>query len=163
MGGSRFEVHGSRFHVRGSRLAARRSRFAARGAVYPLLLISIAAIGVATAALAQLWSVQVQREKEEELLFRLGQFRQAIQAYRADHNRLPKDLEELLQDRSRLQVRRYLRRIYPDPMTGKADWQLKLVADRTGAVSGVQDLNSRSTGKPFRQLVGKAADSYRDW
>jgi type II secretory pathway pseudopilin PulG len=141
----------------------RRPLGARRGAIYPILLINIAVIGVATAALAQLWSVQVQREKEEELLFRLGEFRRAIQTYRADHNRLPKELGDLLQDRSRLQVRRYLRRIYTDPMTGKADWQLKLVVDRTGTVSGIQDVSSHSTRKPFRQLAGKKADSYKDW
>jgi type II secretory pathway pseudopilin PulG len=150
----------SNFEFRISNLLFRGS---CRGAIYPILLINIAVIGVATAALAQLWSVQVQREKEEELLFRLGEFRRAIQTYRTDHNRLPKELGDLLQDRSRLQVRRYLRKIYTDPMTGKADWQLKLVTDRTGAVSGIQDLNSRSTGKPFRQLAGKKADSYKDW
>jgi type II secretory pathway pseudopilin PulG len=146
-----------------SKFVIRNSKLFRRGAIYPILLINIAVIGVATAALAQLWSVQVQREKEEELLFRLGEFRRAIQTYRTDHNRLPKELGDLLQDRSRLQVRRYLRRIYTDPMTGKADWQLKLVVDRTGAVSGIQDVSSRSTRKPFRHLAGKQADSYKDW
>lgn len=136
-----------------------------RGIVYPMLLGSILVIGVATAGVAELWSTQVKREKEEELLFRLGEIRRGIIRYRADHNRLPKELKDLLEDRTQLQTRRYLRRLYTDPMTGKADWDLKLVADRTGAVSGVEDVHSKSTGKPLRSLPGKAAEksTYKDW
>jgi type II secretory pathway pseudopilin PulG len=134
----------------------------ARGVIYPILLISILVIGVATAGLAELWSTQVKREKEEELLFRLGEFRRAIVLYRADHNRLPKELKDLLEDRTQLQTRRYLRRLYADPFTGKADWKLDLVMDRSGVVSGIQDVHSQAGGKPLKVVAGKQ-DSYRDW
>jgi type II secretory pathway pseudopilin PulG len=133
-----------------------------RGAIYPVLLITILVLGVATAGVAQLWSTQVKREKEAELLFRLGEFRRAIARYRADHNRWPKELADLLEDRTQLQVRRYLRRIYPDPMTAKADWVLDLQADRTGTVAGIRDVHSRSEGKPLKVLAGKGP-SYREW
>jgi type II secretory pathway pseudopilin PulG len=150
--------------MRGSGLGARRSP---QGIVYPILLGSILIIGIATAGVAELWATQIKRDKEEELLFRLGEFRRAITRFRADHNRLPKELKDLLDDRTQLQTRRYLRRIYPDPMTGKADWDLKLVADRTGAVSGIEDVHSKSTGKPLRSvsLFGKKAEdtTYKDW
>jgi len=136
-----------------------------RGIVYPMLLGSILIIGVATAGVAELWTTQIKREKEEELLFRLGEIRRGIIRYRADHNRLPKELKDLLDDRTQLQTRRYLRRIYPDPMTGKADWDLKLIVDRTGAVSGIEDVHSKSAGKPLKSLPGKKAESatYKDW
>lgn len=133
-----------------------------RGVIYPVLLISILVIGVSTAAVAELWSTQIQREKEEELLFRLGEFRRAIARYRADHNRLPKELKDLLEDRTQLQRRRYLRRIYPDPMTGKTDWKLDLLADRTGTVAGIRDLHSQSQGKPLKVLDSKK-QTYQDW
>ncbi len=131
--------------------------------IYPILLASVMILGIATAGVAELWSTKVQREKEEELLFRLNQYRQAILQFRAANNRLPKELKDLLEDRSRLQVRRYLRRLYPDPMTGKVDWLLKTVVDKTGQSSGIQDVNSRSTGKPIKTIQGKLAESYRDW
>ncbi len=143
----------------GARLSALGSR---RGAIYPVLLISILVIGISTAAVAELWSTQIQREKEEELLFRLGEYRRAIARYRADHNRLPKELKDLLEDRTQLQRRRYLRRIYPDPMTGKADWKLDLQADRTGTVAGIRDLHSQSKGKPLKVLDSKK-QTYQDW
>ena len=154
------EVQGE---FRNPQSAIRNPQLKARGAIYPLLLISIMVVGVATAAVAELWSTQVKREKEEELLFRLGEFRRAIIRYRADHNRLPKELGDLLMDRTQMQTRRYLRRIYTDPMTGKADWELKLLADRTGAIAGIQDVHSRSPGKPLRQLPGTNVETYKDW
>ncbi len=148
--------------VRPDRFAAARLS-SPRGAIYPILLMSILVIGVATTGVAQLWSTQLQREKEEELFFRLGEFRRAIAGYRTDHNRLPKELKDLLQDRTQLQMRRYLRRIYPDPMTGKADWKLDLLMDRTGTVAGIQDIHSQSKGKPLKVLGGKKVETYQDW
>lgn len=143
-------------------LGARRSALGTRGAVYPVLLVSILVIGVATAGVAEVWSTQVKREKEEELLFRLGEFRRAIARYRADHNRLPKELKDLLDDRTQLQRRRYLRRIYADPLTGKADWKLDLLADRDGTVAGIRDVHSQAEGKPLKVIPGKK-DSYQEW
>jgi len=133
-----------------------------RGAIYPVLLISIMVIGVATAGVAELWSTQVKREKEEELLFRLGEFRRAIARYRADYNRLPKELKDLLEDRAQLRTRRYLRRIYTDPFTGRADWKLDLLVDRDGTIAGIRDIHSQAEGKPLKLIAGKQ-DSYRDW
>ena len=154
-------ARGVRRPPRGSRLAARGSR----GAIYPVLLVSILVIGVATAGVGELWSTQVKREKEEELLFRLGEFRRAIARYRADRNRLPKELKDLLEDRTQLRTRRYLRRIYTDPFTGKADWKLDFLADRDGTVAGIRDIHSQAEGKPLKVLTvaGKQYDSYRDW
>lgn len=137
-----------------------------------MLLGAILIIGIATAGVAELWTTQIKREKEAELLFRLGEFRRAIARYRADHNRLPKELKDLLEDRTQLQTRRYLRRIYTDPMTGKADWSLKLVTDRAGVVSGIEDVHSTSAGKPLKTLAtlvlpgkttGAGATTYKDW
>jgi len=145
-----------------SRRGSRRGRAGARGVIYPLLLLSILVLGVAGAGVAQLWQTQVKREKEEELLFRLNQFRRAILQYRAAHNGYPRELKDLLEDRTQLQTRRYLRRIYKDPITGKDDWRLVLVVDRAGVVSGISDLKSRAEGKPLKSILGKK-DSYQDW
>jgi type II secretory pathway pseudopilin PulG len=139
-------------------------RGASRGLVYPILLLGILILGIATAGVAQVWSTQVKREKEADLLFRLGEIRQAIARYRTDHNRLPKELKDLLEDRTQLAIRRYLRRIYPDPMTGKPDWKPDLLADRAGVVAGIQDVHSQSNGKPLKVLVStKPINSYQDW
>ncbi len=155
----------ARRHVSVAHSSLRQGRFPVtcpRGVIYPVLLISILVIGVSTAAVAHLWSTQLQREKEEELLFRLAEYRRAIARYRADRNRLPKELGDLLEDRSQLQRRRYLRRIYPDPMTGKPDWKLDLLVGRDGTVAGIRDVHSRAVGKPLKVVAGKQ-ESYGDW
>ena len=66
------------------------------GILYLALLFSVVLIGIVTAVAAPLWRTMVQREKEAELLFRLGEFRRAITAYQAVHKRFPQKLEDLL-------------------------------------------------------------------
>ena len=67
-----------------------------------------------------------------------------------------------MEERTQLQTRRYLRRIYSDPMTGKPDWRLDLLADRTGTIAGIQDVHSRAEGKPLKVVAGKQ-NSYSEW
>ncbi|MFQ5801928.1 MAG: type II secretion system protein [Candidatus Methylomirabilales bacterium] len=150
----------NRQSVIGQRSSATLSKQA--GVTYIGLLLAIVLIGVATAAIAPAWSTMVRRDKEAELLFRLGEFRRAITAYRRDHGRYPAKLEDLLEDKTQLQVRRYLRRIYPDPMTGKADWKLEFLVDKTGTVAGIKDLHSQSDAEGFRTIQGKG-NRYSDW
>jgi len=98
-----------------------------KGFVYVGLLIGLAVIGIGLSAVSEVWSQSRQREREEELLFIGNQFRQAITRYYLESPRgkmrFPMSMEELLQDdRSPDASRRYLRRLYVDPMTNKADW-----------------------------------------
>jgi len=109
-----------------------------------------------------MWNTMVRRDKEAELLFRLGEYRRAIARYRQDHGRYPARLEDLLEDKTQLQVRRYLRRIYRDPMTSKADWKLDYIVDKTGAFAGIKDLQSRSEAEGFMNITGKGK-RYSEW
>jgi len=137
-------------------------RLGQAGMTYIGLLLVIVLIGISTATLSPIWSTMVRREKEEELLFRLGEYRRAIARYRQDHGRYPARLEELLEDKTQLQVRRYLRRLYPDPMTGKADWKLETLVDKTGTVAGIRDLHSQSDAEGFKNVFGKGYQ-YSEW
>lgn len=130
--------------------------------MYIGLLLAIVLIGIATAALTPMYSTMIQRDKEAELLFRLGEFRRAIARYRQDHGRYPAKLEDLLEDKTQLTVRRYLRRIYPDPMTGAADWKLELIVDKTGTVGGIRDLHSQSNAEGFMHIPDKG-NRYSEW
>ncbi len=132
------------------------------GFIFPLLLLSILIIGITAAAVGEMWSTQMKREKEAELLFRLSEFRRGILQYRLERNRFPSELKDLLQDRTQLATHRYLRRIYSDPMTGKPDWKLVQVVDPTGVNSGIQDVHSQSKAKSLKILQGKK-DTYQDW
>ena len=132
-----------------------------------LFLISVMGIGMATTGVV--WHQDLQRDKEQELLFIGGEFRRAIALY-YEHTpgtvkSYPKNLEELLQDRRHVTTQRYLRRIYPDPMTGKSEWGVVRRPD--GTITGVFSLAKESPIKhagfaaeeqPFQQ-----AKQYSDW
>lgn len=136
------------------------------GFTYLYVLFVVAVMGASLATAAEFWHVAQQREKERELLFAGHEFRRAIEAYRARNSgKLPHELEELLLDPRQLVTQRYLRRIYADPMTGRADWSL--IKDGQGGVVGV---HSRSGAKPiktghFRVEDGEfaEAESYAQW
>ena len=129
---------------------------------YVGMLLAITLIGIATTALTPMWNTMVRRDKEAELLFGLGEYRRAIARYRQDRGRYPARLEDLLEDKTQRQVRRYLRRIYRDPMTGKADWKLDFIVDKAGAFAGIRDLHSQSEAEGFMNIAGKG-NKYRDW
>lgn len=129
--------------------------------VYIAVLMALVIMGIGTAVAAPVWHTEVWRDKEEELLFRLGEYRRAIARYRADRGRPPRELKDLLEDRTQLQTRRYLRRLYPDPITGKPDWKIDYIADRTGQVLGIADIHSSSDRESIRAIKGKR--SYKDW
>lgn len=130
-----------------------------RGVAYLALLIAIAIIGVGIAAAGIVWSEASQRERERELLFVGEQFRRAIQQYYESgvlEKKYPPTLGVLLRDPRFPGIRRYLRRIYRDPMSGAAQWGLLRAPD--GGIMGVFSLREgvaarRQTNFP-QQLAG---------
>ncbi|MFQ5817370.1 MAG: hypothetical protein ACE5H2_05350 [Terriglobia bacterium] len=64
---------------------------------------------------------QGQREREEELIFRGEQYRRALALHYRKYARLPLKLEELVEPTNNL---RFLRQLYPDPMSADGEWRL---------------------------------------
>lgn len=124
---------------------------------------------VLVAALARLWSLDVQRDKERELMWIGRQFRSALGSYAATtpEGRMPfpKTLDELVEDRRLDPPLRHLRRVYVDPMTQKADWGIVRAED--GTIRGVF---SKSNAAPLRKdtlwsfgRMFEGAKAYSDW
>jgi type II secretory pathway pseudopilin PulG len=63
---------------------------------------------------------EAQREKEQSLIDRGNQYKRAIQLYVRQNKRWPAKVEDLEDTNGK----RYLRRRYVDPMTGKDEWRL---------------------------------------
>ena len=121
----------------------------ARGFTYLGLLFALALIGLALGAAGTVWSAAARRDKEQELLWRGGEIRRAIARYYQAGNGLhmfPKTLEDLLEDRRGPVMLRHLRRVYADPMTGAADWEL--LRNVNGELIGVA---SSSSAEPVKQ------------
>lgn len=120
-----------------------------QGFTYIAVLVAMLVPALASQAVMTYVSHQAQREREAELL-RIGQaYGQAIGAYYmatpGSVKRYPRALDDLLEDRRQVSVKRHLRRIYADPMTREADWQI--IASTDGGVAGV---HSRSDKTPIR-------------
>lgn len=114
------------------------------GFAYLGLLIAIAIMGLVQASLATAWHADAVREKEKELLFAGGQIRQALNLYYAHSpgkaRRQPLQLEDLLLDPRTAAHERYLRKIYPDPITGKREWGM--IRGAGGEIYGVYSLSA---------------------
>jgi type II secretory pathway pseudopilin PulG len=114
------------------------------GFTYIGLLILIAIMGVTLAGTGTIWRTTQQRFKENQLLFVGNQFSKAITAYYLNSpggvHQFPKTLEDLLQDKRYPTPVRYLRKIFPDPITGSTKWGLIKGAD--GNIVGVYSLST---------------------
>lgn len=150
-------------------VSALRGRAGSGGFTYIGLLFFVAVMGAALVGVAQVWHTQVQRDKEEDLLFVGNQFRRAISLYyeRAPGGarQYPRQMKDLLQDPRYPNVQRHLRKMYVDPMTGKPDWGLVKAPD--GSIIGVYSL---SRDAPLKTAGFKGPDaafvdsvSYREW
>jgi len=83
------------------------------------LIVLLTLISIVVAAALPLWSHQIQRDKEEELIFRGLQYAEAIRLFQTQFGRYPLQLEELLE----LEPRR-IRQLWKDPMTEDGKWGL---------------------------------------
>ena len=103
-----------------------------RGFTYIGLLMAVVIMGLVLTLVGRVWSTTEQRERETQLLWVGHAYRLAIASYFASGHRFPARLEDLLQDDRTPVPKRHLRRLYADPMTGKADWSLVLTPDGQG-------------------------------
>ncbi len=120
-----------------------------KGHTYLAALAMVIVMGILLCTASQSWHTIIQREREEELIFRGRQIRNAIAKWYAtragEHAATPlRDLKDLLQDPRTPQTRRYLRRLYTDPVTN-CEW---IIIEEP--VSGIQGVVSASQDKPFK-------------
>ena len=118
------------------------------GFSYIGLLIAIVFFGFGSVGAARLLASTERAEREQELLFIGEQFRSAIRSYvqvTGNAGKYPLTLAELLQDSRFPTPRRHLRRLYTDPITGKAEWGLVLAPE--GGIMGVYSLSTREPQK----------------
>lgn len=137
------------------------------GFTYLSLLFSIVVIGIALGAAGQVWSTAAKREKEAELIFRGNAISKAIGLYyeAGTVRTYPRELEDLLKDPRQLTVKRYLRKIYEDPMTRTIDWDLIKTPD--GGVMGIKSRSGDEVIKKDNFPAGlellKSKQRYYEW
>ncbi len=89
---------------------------------FALLVVMLLAAAVAFSLYTQVPRVgfESMREKEQLLMDRGNQYKRAIQVFYAVNHRYPTKIEEL----ENTNDKRFLRRRYRDPLTGKDEWRL---------------------------------------
>lgn len=139
------------------------------GFTYIALLTAIVVMGILLASAGKYWQNVVAREKEEELLFRGNQYRNAIERYATaipGRTEYPQTIDDLLSDGRTAKGKRHLRQKYKDPMTGE-DFEVVRDPAKSNRITGV---HSTSAKEPLKQagfpecckdFEGKK--SYRDW
>jgi type II secretory pathway pseudopilin PulG len=129
--------------------AIRRGRQA--GFTYLGLIIFVTIIGLVGAATLKIGALLQRAAAEEELLDIGAAFSAALDSYAAatphGASPYPPSLKELLKDPRVPGVRRHLRKIFVDPLTGKAEWGVVYLGDGT---TGVVAVHSLSTAKPLK-------------
>lgn len=121
------------------------------GFTYLGLLLVIAIISLTAATSVQLGAIVQRRQAEDELLFIGLQYKRAIRSYFESSppgapSAAPPRLEDLLRDPRFPNPKRHIRRLYPDPLTGRNDWALIHTLDG----QGILGVHSRSREKPIR-------------
>lgn len=99
-----------------------------RGFTYLWVLIAIAISSVGFASVASVYSHAVARAKLIDSRWVQDQYAIAFRSYQVSTPigtaAFPMTLEDLLEDKRYVTVRRHLRELYVDPTTGQMDWQL---------------------------------------
>jgi general secretion pathway protein G len=137
------------------------------------LIVTVAILAILATAAVPLARFRAQREKERELHYDLWQMRDAIDRYKdaadkhafqtkVDSDNYPPDLETLVKGvDAQGKKLKFLRRIPVDPMTGKAEWNLRSMQDEPSSDSwggqNVFDVASKSEGTAID------GTKYADW
>lgn len=141
-----------------------------RGFTYVSVVILVTIIGLVGAMSLRL-GTSIQRTFAEQALLDIGiEYSNALASYAAatpqGQPNYPKSFAELLKDPRFPQLKRHLRRVYVDPMTGKAEWGI-VKATESGGILSIYSLSKAVPIKvgnfPARFSAFEGRSSYADW
>jgi type II secretory pathway pseudopilin PulG len=136
------------------------------GFTYMTALFIVAILAGGLALTGEVWHTAAMREKEAELLHVGHQYRKAIERYylSGPQRQYPRAIEDLIKDPRRPTAERYLRKLHPDPITGK-EWGLVKAPD--GGILGVHSVSEetpfKSAGFKLRDRAFEGTQKYSDW
>jgi len=107
--------------------------------------MAILLLNIAVAAMLPLWSTQIRRDKEEELIFRGLQYAEAIRLFQTRFQRFPTTLGELVSVQPRS-----IRQLWKDPMTEDGKW----APIYQGQGAPIQSFGPRLGQSPIRPGAG---------
>jgi hypothetical protein len=133
------------------------------------MLYLVFLLGLALGKSLEVYSHSLQRGREEELIHVGETYRRALESYYRSSpgaiREFPRDLNDLLRDQRHFDLKRYMRKLYPDPMTGQA---FLPIYDESGGIRGVRSSSSKKPIKTYnpasksKESSGEST-SYQDW
>lgn len=133
-----------------------------RGYTLAALMILIMVMSIMMAVAVRGWTTYVQREKEQEAIFRGLQYAEAIRVFQQRHGRLPNQLEELIKVEPRS-----IRQLYPNPLHEGGAWGMLMqsqapaggaAGNRRGGQRGVAPA-SANNAPGNRRDAGQSAEN----
>ncbi|MCG2583858.1 type II secretion system protein [Massilia sp. TS11] len=120
-----------------------------RGFSYVVMMFVVAIAGLVAARAVENSLTNERREKEADLLYVGQAYRNAIASYYENSpgtfKQYPAELSDLLLDSRTSTMRRHLRKLFRDPITGDSKWGV--LRDEDGRVVGVFSLSEREPVK----------------
>ena len=141
-----------------------------QGFTYLSLVILLAIMGLVGAAALKVESLLARAAAEQELLEIGAAFSAALDSYAAATPQgkptQPPTLQDLLKDNRFPTIRRHLRKIFVDPISGKAEWGITYVGDKLGVIgvyslSQAQPLKLANFDARFQNFENKT--HYAEW
>lgn len=133
-----------------------------RGFTYLSLIILVAIIGLVSAASIKLGAVLQRSAAERELLAIGAEYADALESYAKatppGQSPLPPSFKELLRDPRFPGVRRHLRRIYVDPMTGSSEWGI-VYANNAQGQQGLAATSPAQAEQPGMPVPGSSTSA----
>ncbi|WKL15219.1 type II secretion system protein [Comamonas testosteroni] len=157
----------------------RRMRTGERGFGYVFLLVVVAVLGYVSAYSISRGDAYSRRQAEQELLLIGREFEAALYSYSGMQAPAvganlpigvigatgPEQLSDLVRDPRSPGIRRHLRKLYPDPITGKTEWGL--VQNEAGQIVGIHSLSAAAPLKTNDFDAAHAhfenARTYEEW
>ncbi|MCL2876046.1 MAG: type II secretion system GspH family protein [Betaproteobacteria bacterium] len=139
------------------------------GFSYIWTLLLIAGLGISTVLSVEIAATAARRDKEKELLAIGRQFRAALARYLASSQNggkpeYPESLEQLLRDDRLPGIRRHLRKIFIDPMTGKAQWgEIRIGGRIVGIHSLSEQMPIKQDGFEADSALFRGKQHYSKW
>ncbi|MBL8525943.1 MAG: type II secretion system protein [Betaproteobacteria bacterium] len=135
-----------------------------RGFTLMAVLFIIFSMGIGLGVASENWRTASIRDRERELIWVGRAYRDAIRGYVQTYHLYPPSIDALLQDPQSPVPKRFLRKIYPDPVTGKNEWALITVNDR---IVGIRSLSEKEALKSDNFDLGEAGfakkSTYAEW
>ena len=110
-----------------------------------ILLIAITVLSIGLLVAVPVWQTQIQREKEEELIFRGKQYVEAIRLFQLQNpGSFPESFEELIEEKC-------IRKLFKDPMTEHGEWNV--ILPYQGVSKGKGESPQKVLIVPFNSLT----------